>query len=886
MTTPKQTFLLTDTGIHETTTDFSSFASTGITGDINLGCVTNDIRLPMFWYGNSDLLTWRIFDPITGLPKTYTSVAAYKYIRAVQFDQMINQAFFLTAFRDDSVFSNANGIITRYNPATQIESEFVIKIKGVTTSIFYALDIKVDPSRRNIWILDAGNNRILRCNVDTGEVNRIFSPSKMVAPCSMTIDLSSGDAYIRCLNSTADGDSESSSSSSISSSDQLFLETIYKANDDGITPIVETNSTIQYDNKWLSPSLSDIEDIISTGDPIPLPASDSMKFDQLRGKLWWISKSSESIVFVVDVNTLVMNSISLLPSLDSISTINLDRDSGNAIVCGSYGSSGRIVVVDQTFFTYTTYLCHDCSSINNIIVMEPEFGNCLPFYVTGYAEQTNTESSSSETSNPVNVCTINNALIAEEETASTITTHTPYIDVRVWGAESSGISSTKVWTSKNRPSPDRFVENAFYTPLFSWSSIVKAGKPVIAIATENGDLLKIQLDIEQSSILEIGKCSQPVDGAIIGLSVSNGNSNVYVSGQGSIARINFDPTTVEADTEESSSSSSSQSDENMNSNNLLVSQKITDTGIGGLSVQFHTISNEIFSVSGQDCTLISSKGLDGWEAKATYGPVPNPFKAIWSKQHNGVVMAGKYSVHLVKIPTGTIQVTYGVPDYQISDICVKNGKIGIAVSSFDGENGLFKVLDANLVSNLLFYKSSGESPSGSCFMSDTTVLIALDNYEANSTRFVSANFSGLVQESSISIEGQIKSLFFDENFDIAIAVFSSGKIISIRLDDSKIPIITTLGDLNQEISFAGGSLLSNQEDKISTQKKIRVFVGSSNGTNDRWDSGEIETESQEVLYGGGDNLSPGEAYWLSISIMDETYGWSEPTSRLFTVPIM
>ena len=102
----KQAFLLTDTGIHETTTDFSSFAATSTTVNLSLGCVTNDAKYPMFWYGHFDKSTpafwssnyWKLFDPIAGTPKAYISVLTEKYIRATQFDQMTNHAFFLTSF--------------------------------------------------------------------------------------------------------------------------------------------------------------------------------------------------------------------------------------------------------------------------------------------------------------------------------------------------------------------------------------------------------------------------------------------------------------------------------------------------------------------------------------------------------------------------------------------------------------------------------------------------------------------------------------------------------------------------------------------------------------------------------------------------------------------
>lgn len=890
MTTTKQTFLLTDSGIHETTTDFSSFVAitnsygvhpflgtpilTPIGSDsLNIGCVTHDIKLPMFWYGNSNLFSWKLFDPVAGATKLYTSVVADTYIRASQFDQMTNRTFFLTAFREEVDFSKANetiynGNIASYEPITKTESRFIIKIKVVPTSILYALDMKIDPVRRNIWILDAGNSRILRCNIDTGEVDRLFSLPNTSTPCSMTIDINSGNTYIRCLNQ--------------------LTETIYMANDDGITPLVETVSSVEYDSKWLRPSSKDLSDIITSGEPIPLPASDSMKVDPLRGKLWWISKSSECTVYMMDVNNLVMNSILLETHLDSILAINLDRDSGNAIVCGSKGSYGKIVVLDKTVSVIASHQHIDSSSVNNVMIMEPEFGNCLPFYVTGQAGSSNVESSSSSIQNPVDVTTINNSLIAEDESDLTVFTNTPYVDIRIWGQENSGVSSVKTWTAKNANSSSRLITKAISTPKFSWSSTVKSGKAIIVVATKNGDLIKIQFDNLDKKMTEVGRCLKPVGSNIEGLSVSNGNSNVYVSGSGSIVRINLDPNTMAVDSEDESSESSSQSGEDSNYSIITVSQILKESEVGGLSVQFQNSSNEMFSVSKQECMLILSSGLDGWENRKTYSPLPSPFKAIWSKQHNGVLVAGKYTIHLVNLQQETIQLIYAVPKHYISDICIKDGKIGVAVTSAGGSEGLFKVIGANLSSNLLMYSTSGEFPSASCFLTTDIVLIALENNTNDivTTRFVAANLNGGIQESSTETVGKVKSLFLDENYNVAIAVFESGKVISLSLDSSNLPIVTIIGEINEEVLFANGSLLSSQGEAVHLQKKIRVFVGSSDGTSDRWDSGEVETDKQEILYGGGDNLESGEAYWVSISVMDDIYGWSEPVSKLFVAPIM
>ena len=68
------------------------------------------------------------------------------------------------------------------------------------------------------------------------------------------------------------------------------------------------------------------------------------------------------------------------------------------------------------------------------------------------------------------------------------------------------------------------------------------------------------------------------------------------------------------------------------------------------------------------------------------------------------------------------------------------------------------------------------------------------------------------------------------------------------------------------------------------QEKIRVFVGSKSGQNDRWDSGEIESNKTEILYGGGNNLIAGQKYFVHISVFYKDHGWSSVQIQEFIQP--
>ena len=135
------------------------------------------------------------------------------------------------------------------------------------------------------------------------------------------------------------------------------------------------------------------------------------------------------------------------------------------------------------------------------------------------------------------------------------------------------------------------------------------------------------------------------------------------------------------------------------------------------------------------------------------------------------------------------------------------------------------------------------------------------------------------------ITGSAKAMFLDENFGHIFAALSIGSIVTVLPTDAGVSA-AIVGSVPDGIELAAGSLVTGFSETMLSQRKVRVFVGSSEGANDRWDSGEIRMGTKEIVYGGGDNLEPGEAYWLSVSVMDSSGKWSEPFTKCFVVPAM
>lgn len=72
--------------------------------------------------------------------------------------------------------------------------------------------------------------------------------------------------------------------------------------------------------------------------------------------------------------------------------------------------------------------------------------------------------------------------------------------------------------------------------------------------------------------------------------------------------------------------------------------------------------------------------------------------------------------------------------------------------------------------------------------------------------------------------------------------------------------------------------------KFKGVSKVRVYVGSEPRLSDKWDSGVVETDLSSMYYGGGNNLVPGEKYYVNIQVYSNTYGWSEVQTKSFVMP--
>lgn len=128
------------------------------------------------------------------------------------------------------------------------------------------------------------------------------------------------------------------------------------------------------------------------------------------------------------------------------------------------------------------------------------------------------------------------------------------------------------------------------------------------------------------------------------------------------------------------------------------------------------------------------------------------------------------------------------------------------------------------------------------------------------------------------------------NYSVGISFNSGNRHIVNVLTNGLVGIID-LNDMTFYGLFDTGvsdvTCMAVRDDSIdvySSVSAIRVFVGSEEYLSDKWDSGIIETNKNSIYYGGGNNLEPGEKYYVNIQVRDDRYGWSGVQTKEWVMP--
>ena len=87
-------------------------------------------------------------------------------------------------------------------------------------------------------------------------------------------------------------------------------------------------------------------------------------------------------------------------------------------------------------------------------------------------------------------------------------------------------------------------------------------------------------------------------------------------------------------------------------------------------------------------------------------------------------------------------------------------------------------------------------------------------------------------------------------------------------------IIIKKSVIGKQFGSSSSSSSSSSQSGFQKTYSVRIMVGDSPGSSNRWDSGEFTTMETCVLYCGGNNLEPGQKYYVSIRSKGDLDVWS------------
>ena len=200
----------------------------------------------------------------------------------------------------------------------------------------------------------------------------------------------------------------------------------------------------------------------------------------------------------------------------------------------------------------------------------------------------------------------------------------------------------------------------------------------------------------------------------------------------------------------------------------------------------------------------------------------------------------------------------------------KNDKLFDTITELTLNSGLYKWIIPET------YESSSAYKIKITWLSSSNVAANYDISEA----FVLTNIPQTTTTTTTQIVDRAIGVDYNSNSKDIVIILSNGLLGFFNIET-----LAFRGLLDAGIDNA--TCMSVKEDLISEFSefsKVRVFVGSDIYLSDKWDSGIVETNLSSIYYGGGNNLIPGEKYYVNIQVYSDELGWSGIQTKEWIMP--
>jgi len=416
-------------------------------------------------------------------------------------------------------------------------------------------------------------------------------------------------------------------------------------------------------------------------------------------------------------------------------------------------------------------------------------------------------------------------------------THLDEINLEIWTKDKFEIKNIKISNTYGMSFGDLHTPvNTYNLPSFTWEHNTYLSSYCFSILRPNGNLsvLKYTPDSDKNKITITKTSSCLLEGSVLlygftGMLYGEKTGNILVTTPDIVMSINGS------------------------------TLKISDA-INLANVKLYCCDN-----NGDSWGILNNKNMLKMEPDLTYTAydvISYPNTMVYSTYHQSVFSLGNnivYRFNTVSLDLSIVEQT-GTNTFKDMDI-YKTGMMAI-LSQVSSENYTIKLFNPDLTLNKIFSITNETvlkimfSAQGNLFYlsekDNNSKISSLDTQNGGSQTIA---FAKVTDPRLLYYSGLQTFFIFGTNGSISMCPDVIG-------EDTEVTLLYKSKINFNQVSYAPVALSS----KTLEQTKIRVFVGSEMGKNDRWDSGEISTSKTKILYGGGDNLEEGQKYFVHIMV--------------------
>lgn len=242
-------------------------------------------------------------------------ITSNQSICAIDVNQVDGSYVVVEPYNSDGSYG---GRVVLYPQSLQSSNSIVFQTFNRVGSLYYPRDAKFDYIRRKIWICDTGNNRVLKLNMDTNQID-LSIDENLIYPYAVAIDLNDGNIFIKGYQLY----DLNYGSIRYCKKDGTLLATFFYNKAD-----IESSSSSSSE----SSGNQTISSTSSSGNypPTNLPSSHSIVCDSTRSRVWWVDGVK---IYMMDIRNKQIQTYDVRNDhFYSVISIDIELSTGNAFV--------------------------------------------------------------------------------------------------------------------------------------------------------------------------------------------------------------------------------------------------------------------------------------------------------------------------------------------------------------------------------------------------------------------------------------------------------------------------------------------------------------------------------------------------------------------------